>query len=107
MERRRDEARRVVLLSVANPGRRAIVKRPACLNNGAVSLSANLGTNICLRGKQALPGSAINRIIKQTLMSWISANYDKICFGIWRREESELSRELRVRREMCVCVGGT
>lgn len=56
-----------------------------CLNNGAVFLSANLGTNICLRGKQALPGSAINRIIKQTVMSRIIANYDKICFGICLR----------------------
>lgn len=57
----------------------------SCLNNGAVFLSANLGTNICLRSKQALPGSAINRIIKQTVMSRITANYDKICFGIWLR----------------------
>lgn len=56
-----------------------------CLNNGAVFLSANLGTNICLRSKQALPGSAINRIIKQTVMSRITANYDKICFGICLR----------------------
>lgn len=56
-----------------------------CLNNGAVFLSAKLGTNICLRSKQALPGSAINRIIKQTVMSRITANYDKICFGIWLR----------------------
>ena len=56
-----------------------------CLNNGAVFLSANLGTNICLHSKQALPGSAINRIIKQTVMSRITANYDKICFGICLR----------------------
>lgn len=56
-----------------------------CLNNGAVFLSAKLGTNICLRSKQALPGSAINRIIKQAVMSRITANYDKICFGIWLR----------------------
>lgn len=48
-------------------------------------MSAKLGTNICLRSKQALPGSAINRIIKQTVMSRITANYDKICFGIWLR----------------------
>ena len=56
-----------------------------CLNNRAVFLSAHLGTNICLRCKQALPGSAINRIIKQTVMSRITANYDKICFGICLR----------------------
>lgn len=56
-----------------------------CLNNGAVFLSANLGTNICLHSKQALPGSAINRIIKQMVMSRITANYDKICFGICLR----------------------
>lgn len=48
-------------------------------------MSAKLGTNICLRSKQALPGSAINRVIKQTVMSRITANYDKICFGIWLR----------------------
>lgn len=48
-------------------------------------MSANLGTNICLRSKQALPGSDINRIIKQTVMSRITANYDKICFGICLR----------------------
>lgn len=56
-----------------------------CLNNGAVFLSTNLGTNICLHSKQALPGSAINRIIKQAVMSGITANYDKICFGICLR----------------------
>lgn len=60
-------------------------------------MSANLGTNICLRGKQALPGSAINRIIRQTVMSWITANYDKICFGICLRGsgEFELAQEFR------------
>lgn len=63
-------------------------------------MSANLGTNICLRGKQALPGSAINRIIRQTVMSWITANYDKICFGICLRGggEFELAQEFRAER---------
>lgn len=60
------------------------------LNNAAIFLFANLGTNICLRCKQALTGSVINRIIKQTVMSWITANYDKICFGICLRGVSEV-----------------
>lgn len=63
----------------------ALLCQSCCLNNGAVFLSANLGTNICLCSKQALPGSDINRIIKQTVMSRITANYDKICFGICLR----------------------
>lgn len=64
-------------------------------------MSAKLGTNICLRSKQALPGSAINRIIKQTLMSRITANYDKICFGIWLRG----SRVLKSAQEFIIVPG--
>lgn len=79
-------------------------------------MSANLGTNICPRGKQALPGSAINRIIKQTVMSGIIANYDKICFGICLRGSrvlksaqefitaAGLNRHLS-KHSVCVCVG--
>lgn len=64
-------------------------------------MSANLGTNICPRGKQALPGSAINRIIKQTVMSGIIANYDKICFGICLRG----SRVLKSVQEFITAAG--
>lgn len=64
-------------------------------------MSANLGTNICPRGKQALPGSAINRIIKQTVMSGIIANYDKICFGICLRG----SRVLKSAQEFITAAG--
>lgn len=52
------------------------------MNNAVVSLFANLGTNICLCSKQALPGCVINRLIKPAVMSRITANYDKICFGV-------------------------